>query len=123
VLRLAALALLSLSAVAAGQPRYMPPAGVGCSRDRLTSFTGRVTAYSRSAARIRLTLHTDENTVERFVLKAPFKLLFQGEPFRESDWARIETRPGRLRPGVRATMWVCEDGGRMLDWQTPPETR
>ena len=101
----------------------MPPANVGCSRDQLTSYTGKVTAYSRSQTEIRLTIHTDENTTQKFVMKAPFKLLFKREPFREGDWTKIESKPHRLKPGVRAAMWVCEGGSQLLDWEPPPETR
>jgi hypothetical protein len=56
-------------------------------------------------------------------MKAPFKLLFKREPFREEDWTKIEAKQGRLKPGVRATVWVCEGGSQLLEWQPPPETR
>ncbi len=109
--------------LAAGQPRYMPPAEVGCARDQLTSFTGAVTAYSRGKSQLRISIHTDENTTEKFALRAPYRMLYQGNPFGEGDWPKVEERPGRLKPGVRATMWVCESGRKTLDWQPPPETR
>lgn len=114
--------LLSLSALAA-QPRIMPPRDVGCSRDQLTSYTGEATAYSRTASELRLTIDTDENTTESFLMQAPFRMLFQRNPFRDEDWKKIEEKQGRLKPGVRATMWVCEGGSQLLDWQPPRETR
>jgi hypothetical protein len=103
--------------------RYRPPEGIPCSRDQLTSFTGKVTAYSRNSQRIRLTVYTDWDTSESFVLRAPFRMRFKGEPFREEHWNKIEEKEGRLRPGVRATVWACETGERVLDWETPAETR
>jgi len=114
---------LPASGPAAQRGRYRPPEGIPCSRDQLTSFTGKVTAYSRSSQRIRLTIYTDWDTSESFVLRTPFRLLFKGQPFREADWKKIEEKEGRLRPGVRATVWACETGERVLDWETPAETR
>lgn len=115
--------LLGLSSLAAAQPRFLPPQNVGCPRDQLTSYTGKVTAYSRTASEIRLAIDTDDDTTEKFVMKAPFRMLFQREPFRDGDWAKIEEKQGRLKSGVRATMWVCEGGSQLLDWQPPRENR
>lgn len=103
--------------------RYRPPADLPCSRDQLTTFTGKAAAYSRDSRRMKLTVRTDWSTTESFVLRPPYRMLYKGEPFREEHWRRIEGEQGRLRPGVRVTVWACETGERALDWETPAETR
>ena len=99
-----------LAAAAFGQGRLAPPAAPGCSRDHLTSFTGVVSDYSRSATRLRFTMHTDESTVEKFALK--YKqgedvarwFLYGRERFESKHWQEIERAPGRLKAGARATV-------------------
>lgn len=112
---------------ARGGQRLAPPASLKCSRDHLTSFTGRILAYRRSPGRIFLRMRTDEATTENFTLRFsraenPTEwFLLKGEPFRESDWSLIERRRSQLRPNMRATVWVCDDGSRpVIDWR-PPE--
>jgi len=120
---LAGAALISTS-VAAGEGRLAPPDNLGCPRDRLTAFEGKVLSYSRGAETIRLEVRTDEATTERFALgfakaEGPAaRMLLRGRPFREADWKTIESRPGRLRPGMRVIVWVCEGEPRpMFDWR------
>lgn len=130
-------ALLCLSllcvptAAAAGVPaaqegrRIRPPGGVACDLNRLTSFTGRVTSYRRTPTRLSLRMRTDEATNEQFTLRyaradGPAKqFLLLGEPFKAADWRVIERGQGRLRAGMRATVWVCEDGRTppVVDWR------
>jgi hypothetical protein len=106
--------------------RLAPPPSLGCARDDTTSFTGRVLSYSRGRGRVRLRVRTDEETTERFTLAygrgGPESIfLLRGERFAAEDWRRIETRAGRLRPGVRVTVWACYAGDhitpRLIDWR------
>lgn len=107
--------------------RIRPPASLNCSRNDLTSFTGRVLSYSRSKNRVYVRLRTDEQTTEAFTLNfarredATRWFLLRAEPFKADDWNLIEVRRGRLRSGMRATVWVCSNSRKpVIDWQ-PPE--
>jgi hypothetical protein len=69
-------------------------------------------------------MRTDEATSERFTLRfartedASKYFLLQGEPFGPDDWKLIEGRRGRLRPRMRATVWVCTDERvPVVDWR------
>jgi hypothetical protein len=103
--------------------RLSPPAAVSCPRDRLTSYTGRVVSYRRTADALELTIETDWDTTESVRL-APLgleHLLVRGAPFAATDWARIESSPDRARPALRATAWVCDDRRPpVIDWQPAP---
>ena len=46
-----------------------------------------------------------------------------GQDFGAGDFAAIESAPGTLREGVRATAWVCLDGVTppVIDWQPPAD--
>ena len=108
--------------------RIRPPEALNCSRDHLTAYTGKVTEYRRSGSEVRLRMATDDDTDERFAVRlaggeeAGKWFLFQGEPFRPEHWKRIESRPGRLRAGMRATAWICEGSPNpVIDWRPPPE--
>lgn len=116
------------SRASAGQ-RLAPPSAIKCSRDHLTSFTGRILAYQRSSSRIFIRVRTDEETTESFTLKLARKdeavehFLMRGETFRQSDWKLIESAPGKLHQPMRATIWVCDDGAApVIDWR-PPERK
>jgi hypothetical protein len=104
--------------------RLMPPEGVRCDPNHLTSFTGKILSYRRSPGRVALRMRTDEETTESFTLRfrktedAARWFLLKGEPFKESDWALIERRRYQLRPRMRATVWVCDDGSNpTIDWR------
>lgn len=104
--------------------RLLPPSALACSRDHLTSYSGRPLAYERTPDRIVLRIRTDEETTESVTLSVergedPLRwLLIEGEPFQSGDWARVETALGRLREGVRVIAWVCDDGSKpVLDWR------
>lgn len=109
--------------------RLMPPESLKCADNDVTSFTGRVLAYRRAATNISLRMRTDEETTEHFTLRyakadGPAKLfLLRAEPFKPEDWTVIESRPGKLRPGMRATVWVCNDGATptVVDWKPRPD--
>ncbi len=102
------------------------PDRVTCPRNNLTSFTGRVLSFSRTNVRTVIRMRTDEDTTETFTLHHPESdsamkwFLLRGEPFEQSDWALIESARNRLRPKMRATVWVCDDGTNpIVDWRPP----
>lgn len=107
--------------------RLATPAGLKCSRDNLTSFTGRVLSYQRSQGRVFIRVRTDEATTESFTLRLPksgnasILFLLNGEPFKQSDWSRVERRKGTLRSNMRATVWACyqnnEPKAEVIDWR------
>jgi hypothetical protein len=106
-----------------------PPEDLPCSRNELTSFTGKVTSYERTPTRIRLGIRTDWDTDERLVLTLSSGenglkgILLERKPLHESDWPVVESAPGKLKHGMRATVWVCEGvANPVLDWQPPPDT-
>ena len=107
-----------------GGGRLRPPEFVTCDRNRLTSYTGRVVALDRGRDRTGLRLETDEGTRESVTVRHPgasARPFFHvaGEPFSEADWSLI-LEGGRLRPGTRATAWVCSDGSNpQIDWERP----
>ena len=103
------------------QARVRPAVGLGCDRNELTSFTGEAVRYSRNQQRITITIHTDADTTESFELKQPARVRYQGEEFGQKEWSKVESSPGKLRPGTRATVWVCEGGPKTLDWEPPKE--
>jgi hypothetical protein len=107
--------------------RLRPPATLNCSRNELTSFTGRVLSYSRGKNSLFIRVRTDEQTTESFTLNYGRRddptrwFLLRAEPFKAADWSLIEARRGRLRPLMRATVWVCSNSRKpVIDWQ-PPE--
>jgi hypothetical protein len=102
-----------------------PPPGVTCDRNHLTSWTGRVSDYQRDEQSIWIEISTDEHTVESTTIDhrgfqdASTHFLLWGQPFRGSDWTAIEATPGILIDGMRATVWVCDDGKTpaVIDWR------
>jgi hypothetical protein len=121
------LAAFFLAAVAAcAQGRVRPPAKVGCDRNNLTVYHGKVRQYTRDKTQVKLTIDTEEKTVERIVLKldgsrtAESRFLWAGEPFQPRHWKELESAPGKLQPGIMVNAWVCTNGGPpLLDWQSP----
>ena len=111
----------------ANAERIAPLSAVSCDRNLLTSYFGVVSDYRRDANETWLKISTDYDTVEEVSIDHPgqqnaitqFRLW--GEPFGESDWAIIETAPGKIIPGMRVTAWVCDDGRTpaLIDWQPP----
>jgi len=108
--------------------RLRPPLGLSCDRNHTTSFTGRITGYSRTQRRIFIRVRTDEQTNEQFTIPlgrgedASKKFLFQGEAFKAVDWKKIEMKRGQLKPGMRATIWACRDEkddfrAELIDWR------
>jgi len=107
----------------------MAPAAVSCDRNQLTSYFGHVIAYRRSAKQTWLRIATDYGTTEEVTVahdgaadgRAHF--LLRGQPFGAKDFAAIESKPGVLRKGTRATAWVCSDGktAPLIDWNGAAE--
>ena len=124
---------LSLSAAGAAQAqgggRVMAPSGLACDVNHLSSWFGVVSGYRREHGRTWIRIHTDYATVESTTIEhagqpdASKHYRYQGRAFTAKDFARIERKPGVLRPGVRATVWVCDDGKTppMVDWQAAAE--
>ena len=108
--------------------RVRPPDAVDCPRDRLTAYTGRVVRLTREADRTVLEFRTDWETSEQVIVAhrgaggPAMWFRVRGEPFGPDGWKVIESLPGQLRPGVRATAWVCEDGRNpIVDWNPAAE--
>ena len=109
---------------AAGPGRMRPPEGVQCTSGDLTSYFGKVVGYKRGKASTWLKIATDYGTVEAVSIAhggakdASKQFLYRFQPFTAKDWARIESKPGVLRPGTRATAWVCVGGTQppVIDW-------
>ncbi len=106
--------------------RVRPPSELECPRNQLTLYGGRVQRYHRGRGQTSITIHTDWDTTETVTLRhtgrpdASRWFLLQGEAFKPGDWPRIESSPGRLRAGMRAAAWVCDDGrNATIDWQPP----
>ncbi len=116
---LAVLLALLAEPVTAQRGRFMPPGVVGCDRNNLTSHIGEVTRYTRDASGIRITLKTDEATVESLRFEPGDKILLNGEEMKESGWREIEDKAGKLKAGMRAIAWICRGGRPVLDWRPP----
>lgn len=112
-----------------GRPhgRIAPPASISCDRNQLTSWTGKVSGYRRQEKTTWLEISTDERTFEHTTIEhagaadALTHYLLWGEQFRQADWQVIESSPGKLINGMRATAWICSDGKTppVIDWQPP----
>ena len=109
--------------IAESSQRIRPPEKITCSRDHLTSFTGKVLSIKRQKGSTRMRMRTDEETSEQFTLRHATDdpsqyFLMWGENFTENDWKRIEAGKNQLRPNLRATVWVCDNGENpVVDWQ------
>jgi hypothetical protein len=110
--------------------RMMPPSGLKCDRNDLTSYDGKVLAYRRRKGSTFLRMRTNFDTTEAVTIRHPgtddpseFYLL-NGEPFTRNDWRRIEKRKKVLRHGMRANVWVCRGNPTIqpvVDWR-PDDT-
>jgi hypothetical protein len=117
-------ALFLLVSSIQAQGRIRPPDSIRCDPNHLTSFTGRILSYQRSPGRVSIRMRTDEATTESFKLNfrrtedAARWFLLRGEEFKRSDWTLVERSRYRLRQGMRATVWVCDDGTNpIVDWR------
>jgi len=112
----------------ARRERIAPPASIACPRNNLTSYNGKVLVYRRNSTHTFIRVRTDWETTEQVTIKHGKRnnpshwFLLNGQSFNASDWSQIESRRGRLRPGVRANIWVCDDGRNpIVDWQVRTE--
>ena len=111
----------------AATDRLRPPP-LACDRNELTSWRGVVSGYRRGDHESWLQISTDDDTVEEATLAHPDApdasafYRFNGQPFTAADRNAIESAPGTLRAGMRATAWICLDGVTppVIDWQPPP---
>jgi hypothetical protein len=108
--------------------RLRPPGKVECSRDHLTHYTGQVVEYRRQWGLTTLRIATDWGTIEAISLAhagsddPSGRFLIEGEIFEPSDWDLVESSPGRVRTGIRASAWACDDGSSpVIDWLPPKE--
>jgi hypothetical protein len=98
-----------------------------CSPNDLTVYTGRVIAYERGREKTTLRIRTDWATTEDVTLSHagaadPSALFrYEGNPFTEKDWPRIELPNGALRPDTRASAWICKDRAFLVNWGVPKE--
>jgi len=123
--------LMACSSLAHSEPpaaqtgRIMPPATIVCDRNELTSWSGEVTGYRRESDQTWIEIHTDAETVESTTIAHTGKAdasehyLLWAQAFTEEDWQKVEQSSGVLRPGMRATAWICSDGvtPAVIDWQ------
>jgi hypothetical protein len=119
------LAAVGLAAeVSTRQGRVRPPSFVGCDRNKLTVFTGKVVALETGRRETRLEMNTDENTTERFTITHPDgdaspAFFVGGRPFSKADWTALQPG-GRLRANARASVWVCSnEANPKVDWLAP----
>ncbi|MDQ3650309.1 MAG: hypothetical protein M3458_08580 [Acidobacteriota bacterium] len=108
--------------------RIAPPHLIKCPRNNLTSYNGKVILYRRQPGRTVIRVRTDWETNEQVVIKYARNanptnwFLLKGEPFAAADWRRIEVTKNRLRPEMRANIWVCDDGTNpVVDWRPPTD--
>jgi hypothetical protein len=109
--------------------RMAPPARAACAQGNLTAYFGKVVAYKRNAHSTWLKIATDYGTVEAVTVPhagardAAKQFLYRGQAFTTQHWARIEAKPGVIRPGTRATAWVCEGSKQapLVDWNGAAE--
>jgi hypothetical protein len=108
--------------------RVRPPDGFECPLDWTTAYIGTVVRFSRERDRTVLDIRTDWDTTERVVVShagvdGPDRwFLLRGKPFGPEGWEAIESTPGQLRPGTRASAWVCLDRSNpLVDWNPPAE--
>jgi rhodanese-related sulfurtransferase len=95
-----------------------PPAAVTC-KSGVQSYSGPVTHYRRLRGKTVLIINGETITLHHRGTDDPSRFfLFDGTPFRDNDWNRLETRKGEVRPGLAATAWVCAGGDAIVDWKS-----
>jgi hypothetical protein len=111
------------------QGRLAPPPGLKCDLNHVTSFTGRVLAYSRHRGRIFIRVRTDEQTTNEFTISYAQGtdlskwFMIDGQAIKPNDLAKIESRWRRNKRRARATVWACYDASwhqasaEIIDWR------
>ncbi len=104
--------------------RLAPPSGLPCSRDQLTSYTGKILRYTRKSSQIFLQVRTDEATTERFQIsiskgKGYLDLyLLNGAAITKTELEKIERKLTKKTNDVRVTVWECRNSAhRIIDWR------
>jgi rhodanese-related sulfurtransferase len=110
--------------------RVAAPAGLKCALNDLTLYDGLVVKYEREVGRTHLRIETNFDTTEEVTLKHPGTddpsslFLINGEAFKSADWQKVEGSKYKLRPDMRANIWVCIGDPTIqpvVDWQ-PDDT-
>lgn len=113
-----------------GGGRVAAPKGLKCDLNDLTLYDGEVVAYERKRGATFLRINTNFDTTEEVTLKHPGTddpsslFLINGEAFRRADWRKVESAKSKLRPGMRANVWVCVGDPEVqpvVDWR-PDDT-
>jgi hypothetical protein len=109
------------------QGRVRPPGVPECAPERLTAYIGVVTRFSREPDRTIVEIRTDWDTTEQVVIAhqgdGPERwFLLRAKPFGPDGWKAIESAPGQLRQGIRASAWICQGGTNpIVDWNPAAE--
>lgn len=110
--------------------RVAAPPGLKCDLNDLTLYDGEVVRYERKLGSTHLRIETNFDTTEEVTLRHPGTddpaalFLINAEPFKPSDWAKVESAGHTLRPGMRANVWVCVGNPSIqpvVDWR-PDDT-
>ena len=113
-----------------GGGRVMAPEGLKCELDDLTLYDGEVLTYVRKLGSTYVRVRTNFDTTEEVTLRHPGTddptkfFLIDGGAFKPADWRKIEGEKYKLRPGMRANIWVCIGDTTIqpvIDWQ-PDDT-
>jgi len=106
--------------------RIAVPLEIPCPRNNLTLYNGEVLFLSRGKGITIIRIRTEYETTEQVTIahaKAntplPWFRLY-GKPFGQSAWSLIESRRNHIKKGMKANIWVCNDGSNpIVDWQPP----
>lgn len=108
---------------AAPSARLAPPPDIACDRNRLTSYSGRVTAFRRASGGDTVTIETDWGSLETFTVGRPGQAgpayLLAGAPMQAEDWSTVLNDAGEPRQDLGAIAWVCGDPPEftVIDWR------
>lgn len=104
--------------------RLAPPPGLPCSRDTLTSYSGKILRYTRKPNQIFLLMRTDEATTEKFQIeiskgKNHLNLyLLNGQAISATELEQVEKRILKKSKAVTVTVWECiNTSHRVIDWR------
>ncbi|WP_444929957.1 hypothetical protein ACJJIF_19600 [Microbulbifer sp. SSSA002] len=121
--------LIFLSSPGLLAQRLAVPEYVTCNRNQLTSWQGTVERLERAGDEVKIWISTDYGTREFLKLAMPdwqgtlgqFRL--RGNTFRDADWGSLFDTAGKIKPGVKAIIWLCNTEGvkPVIDWQPPLE--
>ena len=108
----------------APRQRLAPPPGLPCSRDTLTSYSGKILRYTRKPNQIFLLMRTDEATTEKFQIeiskgKNHLNLfLLNGQAITATELEQVEKKILKKSKAVTVTVWECRDTShRVIDWR------